>query len=70
MAEVNEFTQHVIDGMKKYQPKNYDLEIEGYWFGISLILMDVVRFADLNKVDWELVKEEAEKMHKSLPWAQ
>lgn len=66
MAEVNEFTQHVIDGMKKYQPKNHALEIEGYWFGISLILMDVAKLADLNKVDWAFVKEEAEKMHKSL----
>ena len=62
-----ELTQHVIDGMKKHQPKNFDLEIEGYWYGILMTLTDVAYFAD--RVDWMAVKEEAEKMHKSLPWA-
>lgn len=61
-----EFTQHVIDGMKNYQPKNDTSELVGYYHGILHILTDVAYFADLNKVDWALVKEEAEKMYKNL----
>lgn len=61
-----EFTQHVIDGMKNYQPKNDTSELVGYYHGILHILRDVAFFADLNKVDWTLVKEEAEKMYNNL----
>lgn len=63
-----EFTQHVIDGMKEYQPKNDTSKLVGYYRGILHILTDVECFAELNKVDWTIVKEEAEKMYKSLTW--
>ena len=61
-----EFTQYVIDGMKKYQPKNDTSELVGYSHGIMHILTDVANFAELNKVDWKLVGNEAEKMYKNL----